>query len=337
MNRVLVTGASGFVGGAVVEALLARACPATSTAPRDDVRIIATCRQASGALRAIAARHPAVTVLEGIDLAEAAAVARLPGDVTHVVHAAALARFEGQTPSALRAANVTATQHVLRHLEATSRATLQRLLYISTFGVHDRSRLDSGVAPITETSPFAAVSVYGRTKHEAERHVRVSGLPHAIARLSWIYGPGMRDDSHIRVLASMCERGHPLTRVDFPGRVSVAFVRDTASAIVELLLKPRLDHISYLVAHDVPVSFGEMFRTFHRLLGRGVTLVRAPLGSRIGRVAAPVLPMKLRSLLTDYYVCDPARLRDEGITMPTTFRAGIEQAVSAGGWFKHLT
>src|SRR5204863_416320 len=90
----------------------------------------------------------------------------------------------------------------------------------------------------------------------------LSGLPHVVARLSWVYGPMMRRDSHIRVLARMCRRGHPFTRIDFPGRVIVAFVEDVARAIVQLTLKPELAHPVYLVAHEQPVSFGEMLSRF---------------------------------------------------------------------------
>lgn len=324
MIRVLVTGAGGFVGGAVTQAL-ARAVPGSA--------IIATCRRPSQALLATAAADRHVTIVDDVDLSDARGVARLPHDVTHAVHAAALARFGGQPPRALHQANVLATQHLLAHLIATSGRSLERLMYVSTFGVHDRRRFDTASTPLTETSPFAPVSAYGRTKLQAERLVRLSGVPHAIVRLSWIYGADMRSDSHIRVLAAMSAANHPLTHVDFPGRVSVASIDDTAGAIVALLIKPKLRHVAYLVAHEQPVRFGDMFRLFHALVGRRPAIVPGGALRAAARLASPLLPMKLRSLCQDYYVCSIARLVDEGIVLPTPFAHGIRASADAGGWF----
>jgi 2-alkyl-3-oxoalkanoate reductase len=324
MTRVLVTGAAGFVGGAVVDALLRLGC----------TEVIATCRRSSDHLRTAASHHPALRVLDDIDLAVPGHVARLPVELTHVVHAAALARFEAE-PAALERANVGATRVLLAHLAVTSRHSLQRLIYVSTFGVHDRRRFDRSDEPISEESPFAAVSAYGRSKHAAERLVRVSGLPHAIVRLAWIYGAEMRADSHIRVLASMCRARHPLTGIDFPGRVSTASVEDAGNAIAALLLKqPALRHVAYLIAHQEPVSFGDMFSEFHRILGRDRPMIPVRWLAGIARVASPVFPMKLRSLCEDYYVCSTTRLSEEGITMPTPFARGIRDTVAAGRWFE---
>lgn len=326
MKRVLVTGASGFVGTAVVESLLAE----------PDVQVVATCRSNVKALRLSRQPEGLITLLPGIDLANASSVAQIPAELTHVVHAAALARFEGASESELHHSNVDGTGMLLEHLRRTSRKTLQRLLFTSTIGVHDRPRLYNPDQPIREDSPLLPVSRYGATKRSAERLVRLSGLPHVIARLAWVYGPTMRRDSHIRVLADMCKRRHPLTRVDFPGRVSVAYITDLAEALRALLLKETLSHPVYLVAHPEPVSFGRMFSLFHHLLGRdrkdcrSVSLrwATAPL-----RLAGPLLPMKLRSLVEDYYVCSVERLEAEDVRLSTPFDEGIRRSVTLGHWF----
>ena len=51
--------------------------------------------------------------------------------------------------------------------------------------------------------------------------MRRSGLPASIVRVTWAFGPGMTPDTHLRRLTSMVAAGHPLSRVAFPGRVSV--------------------------------------------------------------------------------------------------------------------
>src|SRR5688572_25799956 len=99
MTRVLVTGAAGFVGGAVVDALLRHGC----------TEVVATCRRSSDHLRAALSQHPSLRILDDVDLAVPGDVERLPAELTHVVHAAALAGFEAE-PAALQRANVEATR-----------------------------------------------------------------------------------------------------------------------------------------------------------------------------------------------------------------------------------
>jgi nucleoside-diphosphate-sugar epimerase len=320
MPRVLVTGAAGFVGRAVVRSLLANT----------QVEVVATCR---GPADSVGQPQARLSVVPHVDLAEASAVSRLPRDCTHVIHAAALARFEGSSRQALHQANVHATDLLLQHVAGTSPA-LDRFVYISTFGVHDRPRFYDVSSPIREGSPFAAVSEYGRSKRQAEERVGRGGVPHAIARLAWVYGPSMRRDSHIRVLGGMCRRGHPLTRIDFPGRVSVAYVDDVADAVAGLAMKPRLAEQVYLVAHQTPVSFGEMFAQFSRLFDPPVGTPRARVPWLVApmRLAAPLIGMKLRSLVEDYYVCDPSRLAAEGLALRMSFADGLRRSVIDGGW-----
>lgn len=322
MTNVLVTGAGGFIGHAVAETLL----------KIPDVTVHAVSLDPSDRLAELARSSNRLFITTGVDLGSAESLKAIPGGMTYAVHAAGLAQFQGKSSAALHQANVRATEHLIDHLRATS-PNLKRLLFTSTIGVHDRPKLSRIRNPIEETSPLAPTSAYGKSKIEAEKIISESGLPHAIVRLSWIYGPHMRPDSHIRQLASMCHRDSFVTRIPFPGRVTVAYIDDVAAAIVSLLMKEILSSTVFLIGHETPVSFDEVFSIVYRLMGkvRRTTIPQNLLRSL--SILTPALPMKVRCLLEDYYVCRLDRLKAEGIGLRTSLESGLRECLAKGQWF----
>ncbi len=321
--KLLVTGAAGFIGLAVLKVL----------ASRKGRVVFATCRQPSQALLDVCRNSSNIYLLDGCDLTRAAHVASLPRDITHVVHAMAYARFEsGNTPQ-LYSANVLATQHLIGHLRMHSSHSLQRLLFTSSIGVHDRPRLYNRSRKLNEESPLAPASYYGATKKEAERLVAESGLPHVIARLTWVYGPGMRRDSHIRAFAKMVRKGSFFALFDFPGRIMTAYIDDVGDALVKLIEKENLRYTEYFVSHAEPVAIGQVFRHLRHLEGIPNTrvvpsLCIAPLAS-----LGVLLPMKLRTVIeANYLVCDVARLAEEGIRLETPFHEGLKVCYETSEW-----
>ncbi len=82
-------------------------------------------------------------------------------------------------PELARAINATAPG-LLAHEAAASGALL---VHYSTDYVFD----GSGDAPRNEDAPTAPLSIYGRTKLEAEQLIRASGCRHLLLRTSWVY------------------------------------------------------------------------------------------------------------------------------------------------------
>ena len=322
-RKVLVTGANGFIGRVVVDSLL----------QDSSLKVIATIRRPDAELEGIATRNNKLVVMEGIDLADKSAVARIPGEITHVVHSAALAQFKGAKAMDLIRNNIDATQNLLDHLRATSAESMQRFLYASTVGVHDRPRFYDRSKVLKESSPFVPSSKYGRTKLEGEYLVRKSGLPHVIARLTWIYGPNMRFGSHIRLFARMSKKRNITTFLNYPGRVSVAYIDDVAEAFRGLLFKEHLAHVAYFIAHPEPVSFDDIFSLYREIFEhRGRIPLPATLWHMLG-IVSPLLPMLMRALIENYLVCSVDRLEAEGIRLKTSFSVGLRQSIASGGGF----
>lgn len=163
--RILLTGASGFIGGHLL-------------------------RHLAGAheVYALVRRMPAVK-LPGVhyveqDLSQPLDPARLPSQFDAVIHQAALIHTEQQADSQAFAVNVVATWHLLKFAQATG---VRTFLHASTGGVYGCRN-----QPFGETDPFNPMDLYSLTKAQAELAVQAaSGAFHKIMlRYFFPYGAG---------------------------------------------------------------------------------------------------------------------------------------------------
>src|SRR5262249_22452752 len=123
--------------------------------------------------------------LTPIDLADTDSLERafLSARPTAVIHAAALASVADCFRDPPRAAriNTAATEHLAR----LSAAAGIRLVLVSTDLVFDGEH-----APYTENAAPSPLSVYGRTKADAEQ-AALAWPGHVVARVSLLYGPSL--------------------------------------------------------------------------------------------------------------------------------------------------
>jgi len=163
--RILLTGASGFIGSHLL-------------------------RHLAGAhtVYALVRRPPTVT-LPGVyyveqDLSQPLDPARLPGQFDAVIHQAALIHTEQQDDSQAFAVNVVATWHLLKFAQA---AGVRTFVHASTGGVYGCRN-----QPFVENDPFNLLDLYSLTKAQAELAVQAApGTFHKIIlRYFFPYGVG---------------------------------------------------------------------------------------------------------------------------------------------------
>ncbi len=206
MTRVLVTGAAGFIGSHLVEALAGRGDEVVGIDNFDPFYP-----------RAMKERNLAeMGPLHGFtfreqDMLDATALEKLLTPETVVVHLAAKAgvRPSLADPVGYAQANVTGTAAVL---EAARRAGVTRILFGSSSSVYG----DSTPAPFREDAmAVEPVSPYAATKRGAELLLRavapIFGFRAASLRFFTVYGPRQRPDLAIHAFTRRMTEGRTLT------------------------------------------------------------------------------------------------------------------------------
>ncbi|HEY6983651.1 hopanoid-associated sugar epimerase [Reyranella sp.] len=174
-DLVLVTGGSGFLGSAVVRALIARGARVRalvrSTSPRCNVEGLA-CEVFIG------------------DLTDRDSLKAALRDVRYLFHVAADYRFWARDPSVILRVNVEGTTGLMRE---ALKAGVERIVYTSSVAA---LRVAGATAPVDETAllaPHEAIGAYKRSKTLAERAVedmiRQAGLPAIIVNPTTPLGP----------------------------------------------------------------------------------------------------------------------------------------------------
>ena len=235
---VIVTGAAGFIGFHVCQALLARGDTVLGLDNLNtyyDVRL----KQARlGLLQAHAAfRFAQVDVADRAGVTEAFAGA---GNATQVVHLAAQAgvRHSLADPYAYVTANVLG--HVTMLEAARSLSRLDHLVYASSSSVYGGNTK----LPFAESDPVnTPVSVYAATKRADElishAYGHLYGLPQTGLRFFTVYGPWGRPDMAYYLFADAIMRGTPITLYD-GGRLrrDFTYVDDIVSGVLACLDRP---------------------------------------------------------------------------------------------------
>lgn len=257
--RILVTGATGFVGREVLRQL--------HTAGHE-ARVILRDTKAA------ADRLPQPTCVTGFhrgdvtDLRSLTGAARGCDAVIHLV--GIISEFGSATFEKL---HVEAT----RNMVATTQADgVERFIHMSALG----TRAD-------------ALSHYHRTKWAAEEVVRRSGLNHTIFRPSVIYGP----EDHFVNLFARLSKWTPLLPVIGPGaaRMQPVAVKTVARCFVQALTQPECIGQTYDVCGPEKLTLPQILDAISEATGRRRGKVHIPLP--VARLQAAVLELVMGKVL----------------------------------------
>jgi len=263
-GTVLVTGAGGFIGSHLVEALLA-----------SGRRVRALVRYAShggcGWLAETAAVSDRLEIIRG-DVTDARSVREAVSGCEQVFHLAALIGipYSYTAPESYVAVNVNGTLNVL---EAARDEGVGRVVVTSTSEVYGTARY----TPIDEAHPLQAQSPYSATKIGADAlatsYHRAFGLPVTIVRPFNTFGPRQSARAVIPTIITQALFGDEIRVGALAPVRDMVFVGDTAAGFMALADSDAAIGCVNNLATGTGVTVGDLVGRIQRIVGRNLPVV----------------------------------------------------------------
>ncbi|MFC7219760.1 SDR family NAD(P)-dependent oxidoreductase [Streptomyces polyrhachis] len=306
-----VTGAEGFIGSHLVEALVAAGH-----------RVRAMVQYNSfGSHGWLETLHPDtaanVEIVLG-DVRDPGSVAGLVEGVECVYHLAALIAipYSYQAPHSYIDTNLTGTLNVL---QAVRQAQVPRMVHTSTSETYGTAQ----TVPIAETHPVNAQSPYAASKAGADQlvgsYVASFGIPAVTLRPFNTFGPRQSMRAVIPTVIGQLAAGAPVLKLgDLRPIRDFMFVRDTAAAFLTVGTAPAEQVVGQVfnAGTGVEVSVGELVRLVVELMGSEATVEEDP--QRLRPAGSEVMRL----------LCDATRLREATGWKPEhTLEAGLEHTI----------
>lgn len=315
---LLLTGATGFIGGHLLERF------------HEPVRCLVRRKTAS---------LPAHAELAYGDLATGEGLDDALRGVSTVVHLAGAVK--ALRSAGYYAGNARATENLARRAAGRD----LRFVHVSSLAAAGPAPSD---APLTEDAPPHPVSHYGKSKLEAEQIVRALLPESVIVRPPVVYGP--RDTSVLRILKSVAD-GLCLEIAGGDRWFSAVYVDDLVDGILQASSVPQAAGRTYYLSHPKPATWRDLTAIAARVMDRRPRTLRVPLAAaeavgwgadiwaRLTGTPGILSRDKIAEARCTRWTCDPSRAaRELGFEARTPLDAGIARTLAwykEAGWLKY--
>ena len=311
--RVLVTGATGFIGRAL--------CPALVAVGHKVAAVVRNSGNPGIPERATVHVIPDIgpetewdQALSGMDA---------------VIHLAARAHvMEGHARDPMGEFNRINAEGTGRLARAAAKVGIGRFVYLSTVKVMG----ERSAAPFRETDAPRPEDAYGKSKLAGEQALAEAaadtGLELVILRPPLVYGPGVK--GNFLALMKLCQAAAPLPFSTVDNRRSVIYLGNLVDAIIRCLTADGAAGETYFVRDDEDVSTPGLIRNVAAALGRPARLFPAPRGFLWLAGAITGKTQAISTLLSDLQVDDEKIRRQLGWTPSLNMLQGLKETAA---WF----
>lgn len=270
---ILVTGATGFVGSALVHRLVA-------DSPTDHF-IVALRKAGTGWPSQVSS---AVVGELGPDTDWCAALKEVKGLVHSAARVHVMAESSADPLAEFRRVNVDGTMNLARQAAA---AGVQRFVFVSSIKVNGEATTQG--QPFTESDAPAPLDPYGQSKHEAELGLRQlaadTGMEVVIIRPTLVYGPGVK--ANFAALMRVVKSGWPLPFGAVHNQRSLVALDNLVDLIITCMHHPAAANQTFFASDGHDLSTADLVRGMARAAGVPARLWPVPVWAL--RVASAAL------------------------------------------------
>lgn len=266
--KVLITGASGFIGGHLVKAALSRGW---------EVYAGVRATSSRSGLKDSRVKFFPVDFDKPEDLnSDLSQFVTSSGGFQYVVHNAGITK--PKDPEEFFRGNALFTQFFAQAVLDTQ-PDLRKFVYMSSIAAIGPGNPDT-FEPITESKQAAPITPYGMSKLKAEELLgEIDGLPYVSIRPSAVYGPG--DEKFIGRLVSLFKRGIEILLGPPDQRLSFVHVQDLAEVALDACLV-NLSGVAFNISDGENYSQAELNKTIKGILNVRTVAIRIPTGVLVG-------------------------------------------------------
>ncbi len=320
--RVLITGANGFIGSHLAEAL----------------------HNNGHELHCLVRKTSDLKWLKGVpvqyhygDLFDQAALRTAVKDVDYVYHLAGVTK--AKTKEEYFKGNQLATKNILEAVDEVN-PKLKRFIHVSSQTAVGPNEPDK---PVDETTPFHPITTYGMSKMGAEKECLrfMDKFPITITRPPAVYGP--RDKDVFEFFNTMKKGLQPM--IGFGKKyVSLIHVRDLAQGIILAGEHPKGAGQTYFISSERFYDWKEVGDVTSRVMNKRALRLHIPewgvyvigafaeIFSRFSTKPALLNLEKVKDIIQDAWTCSIAKAQREiGFKEKITLETGIAETVA---WYK---
>lgn len=321
-GRLLLTGATGFIGGYLLDALTG-----------EGYEVIVAVRKES---RREKLSEKGIQLVE-VDYSSESQMREALSSfapIDYVVHTAGITK--SINPALFKEVNAEQTKRLLSALPSEPKRFVL-MSSVSSYGNNPTTE------PISAQMGRHPNTEYGRSKLLAEQYVAESGVPFTILCPTGVYGYG--DEDYLLSIESM-RHGWSFVSGLEPQKLSFIYVRDVVKAVTFVLEEPRTEGGTYLLSDGKCYLDSEFTAIVESLLEQKVREIRVPLavirlacgvGELLGKVTKKPKTLnkdKYHILSQRNWVCDISPLRELGFEPDYDLKSGLTEALKLAGFTK---
>lgn len=329
-NKILITGAAGFIGSHLVEYLL------KDGEPVERLRLVLLDSDSTKYLP-----KEKFDIMRG-DIRDKIFVKKAMEGVGIVFHLAAIisTNLDKDKYKIYKEVNVDGTSNLL---EACAKKKIQKFIYISSVAVYGLPPWTGDIINCDESHPKTYSEMYGKSKFEAEKKVieahKKWGIPYAIIRPATVYGPG-----NFGMFYTLCKaiKNHQFVMIgDGKNKMHYVYITDLVKAIRQIQLSSN-NYGDYIIASEEPTEFGNIVKYAAESINEKTPKLHIPqiialiasyvldtCGKIIG-VKSPLFPDRVKVMTVNYYYNISKAKKEVGYKPLVDFKKG---ALETGKWY----